>query len=74
MLLFILKSTKNSSIFSENPLPYVKRMYSMAPYWPSRATEKAGFSCYRETTIDSLVSSGQFRDKGPLRVVYLSIV
>ena len=27
-------------------LPYVKRLYSVTPYLPSRVTEKVGFSCY----------------------------
>ena len=45
----------------------------MTPYRPSPATKRAGFSFYRETTIGGLVSSRQFRDKGPLRIVYLSL-
>ena len=42
----------------DKSLPYVKRLYSVTPYWPSRVTVKVGFSCYWKTTLDGLVSSG----------------
>ena len=60
--------------FINNKLsPYVKRIHLVASYWPSRVTNKIGFSCYWKTEIDGLVFSGHILDKGPLRVVHLSI-
>ena len=55
------------------PLPYVKRLYSAMPCWPSRVTEKVVPSFDGETTLDDLVFSGHILDKGPLRVTHLSI-
>ena len=53
--------------------PYVQRLHSEAPYWPSPVTGKAGFSCYRKPTMYGFVSSGYILDKDPLWVVHVSM-
>ena len=56
LLFYSLRRTS----LNDKPLPYVKGLYSVTPYWLSRVTEEVGLSFNRETTRGGLMFSEQF--------------
>ena len=69
----LVYSLRRTSL-NKKTVPYVQRLHSEAPYWPSPVTGKAGFSCYRKPTMYGFVSSGYILDKDPLWVVHVSML
>ena len=74
MVFIILKSTQNSSIYNEKPLPYVKNTIPDGALLVPSVIRSPGSSCYWKTISVSLVSSGYVLYTGPLRVIHSSPV
>ena len=58
-MVFFINSLRRIFL-NDKTLPYVKRIYLMTSYWPSRVTEEVALSFDGGTTLHDFVFSGQF--------------